>query len=62
MNSSLSSNFLRIKVLIGFSSIKLQIARLVYTNSGTAILALALNAIHLLWKWPRNDLNSSGKV
>ncbi|KAJ6697804.1 TOPLESS-RELATED PROTEIN 1-RELATED [Salix purpurea] len=39
-----------------------KIARLVYTNSGTAILALALNAIHLLWKWPRNDLNSSGKA
>ncbi|XP_034916413.1 topless-related protein 1 isoform X2 [Populus alba] len=39
-----------------------KIARLVYTNSGTAILALALNAIHLLWKWPRSDLNSSGKA
>ncbi|XP_011036611.1 PREDICTED: topless-related protein 1-like [Populus euphratica] len=39
-----------------------KIARLVYTNSGTAILALALNTIHLLWKWPRNDLNSSGKA
>lgn len=27
-----------------------------------ALLALASNAIHLLWKWPRNDNNPSGKV
>ncbi|KAB1204654.1 Topless-related protein 1 [Morella rubra] len=39
-----------------------KIARLIYTNSGTAILALARNAIHLLWKWPRSDLNFSGKA
>ncbi|XP_062163072.1 topless-related protein 1-like isoform X2 [Alnus glutinosa] len=39
-----------------------KISRLIYTNSGTAILALATNAIHLLWKWPRNDLNLSGKA
>lgn len=39
-----------------------QISRLIYTNSGNAILALASNAIHLLWKWQRNDRNSSGKV
>ncbi|KAG6706553.1 hypothetical protein I3842_07G227200 [Carya illinoinensis] len=39
-----------------------KISRLIYTKSGTAILALATNAIHLLWKWPRSDLNSSGKV
>ncbi|KAK2432397.1 topless-related protein [Trifolium repens] len=36
-----------------------KISRLIYTNSGNAILALASNAIHLLWKWPRNDRNSS---
>ncbi|KAJ4959361.1 hypothetical protein NE237_026472 [Protea cynaroides] len=39
-----------------------KISRLIYTNSGTAILALASNAIHLLWKWQRSDRNSSGKA
>ncbi|KAL1165208.1 hypothetical protein V6Z11_A06G116200 [Gossypium hirsutum] len=32
------------------------------TNAGNAILALASNATHLLWKWPQNDLNLSGKA
>lgn len=39
-----------------------KISRLIFTNSGSAILALASNAIHLLWKWQRNDRNSSGKA
>uniref|UniRef100_A0A1D1XVX1 Protein TOPLESS n=1 Tax=Anthurium amnicola TaxID=1678845 RepID=A0A1D1XVX1_9ARAE len=39
-----------------------KISRLIYTNSGIALLALASNAIHLLWKWPRNERNSSGKA
>ena len=39
-----------------------QISRLIYTNSGNAILALSSDAIHLLWKWQRSDRNSSGKV
>ncbi|CAA7407500.1 unnamed protein product [Spirodela intermedia] len=39
-----------------------KISRLIYTNSGISLLALASNAIHLLWKWPRNDRNSSGKA
>ncbi|KAG2700213.1 hypothetical protein I3760_07G221600 [Carya illinoinensis] len=39
-----------------------KISRLIYTNSGSAILALASNAIHLLWKWPQNDRNLSGKA
>ncbi|XP_047970811.1 protein TOPLESS-like isoform X2 [Salvia hispanica] len=39
-----------------------KISRLIYTNSGGAILALASNAIHLLWKWQRSDRNSSGKA
>ncbi|CAL5375594.1 unnamed protein product [Camellia sinensis] len=39
-----------------------KISRLIYTNSGTSILALASNAIHLLWKWQRSDRNSSGKA
>ncbi|XP_022732514.1 protein TPR3-like isoform X2 [Durio zibethinus] len=39
-----------------------KISRLIYTNAGNAILALAANATHLLWKWPQNDLNWSGKA
>ncbi|KAJ3695527.1 hypothetical protein LUZ60_000904 [Juncus effusus] len=39
-----------------------KITRLIYTNSGVSILALASSAIHLLWKWPRNERNSSGKA
>ncbi|XP_028556764.1 protein TPR3 isoform X3 [Dendrobium catenatum] len=40
----------------------MKIQRLIYTNSGVALLALASNAIHLLWKWPRNEKNSTGKA
>lgn len=39
-----------------------KISRLIFTNSGNAILALASNAIHLLWKWQRNDRNATGKA
>lgn len=39
-----------------------KISRLIYTNSGSALLALASNAIHLLWKWQRSDRNSNGKA
>ncbi|XP_031279576.1 topless-related protein 1-like [Pistacia vera] len=39
-----------------------KISRLIYTNSGNGILALALNAIHLYWKWPRSEVNLSGKA
>ncbi|KAJ8751748.1 hypothetical protein K2173_025928 [Erythroxylum novogranatense] len=39
-----------------------KIVRLIYTNSGTATLALALNATHLLWKWPRSDVSFNGKA
>ncbi|KAG9450248.1 hypothetical protein H6P81_010213 [Aristolochia fimbriata] len=39
-----------------------KISRLIYTNSGVAILALASNAIHLLWKWQRTDRSSSLKA
>ncbi|KAG2729389.1 hypothetical protein I3760_01G247600 [Carya illinoinensis] len=38
------------------------ISRLIYTNSGNAVLALASNAIHLLWKWQRSDRSTSGKA
>ncbi|KAJ8773998.1 hypothetical protein K2173_009429 [Erythroxylum novogranatense] len=39
-----------------------KISRLIYTNSGNAVLALASNAIHLLWKWQRTERNASGKA
>ncbi|KAK9697853.1 hypothetical protein RND81_08G065600 [Saponaria officinalis] len=39
-----------------------KVSRSIYTNSGVAILALASNAVHKLWKWPRNERNTSGKA
>ncbi|XP_058203321.1 protein TPR3-like isoform X3 [Rhododendron vialii] len=39
-----------------------EISRLIYTNAGNAILALASNGIHLLWKWSRNETSLSGKA
>lgn len=38
-----------------------KISRLIYTNSGSAILALAANGIHLLWKWSKTETNLTGK-
>ncbi|PIA58831.1 hypothetical protein AQUCO_00500636v1 [Aquilegia coerulea] len=38
-----------------------KVLRLIYTNSGQAVLALASNAVHKLWKWQRAERNSSGK-
>ncbi|KAG6537079.1 hypothetical protein ZIOFF_002160 [Zingiber officinale] len=38
-----------------------KVVRLLYTNSGLAILALGSNAVHKLWKWPRNERNPSVK-
>ncbi|KAH0978648.1 hypothetical protein GBA52_005825 [Prunus armeniaca] len=39
-----------------------KIVRLMYTNNGLALLALASNAVHKLWKWQRNERNPSGKA
>ncbi|KAD3067945.1 hypothetical protein E3N88_35825 [Mikania micrantha] len=39
-----------------------EVTRLMYTNSGLALLALAANAVHKLWKWPKSDHNSTGKA
>ncbi|XP_050232016.1 protein TOPLESS-RELATED PROTEIN 2-like [Mercurialis annua] len=39
-----------------------KIVRLIYTNSGLALLALASNAVHKLWKWQRSERNPSGKA
>ncbi|KAM7490054.1 hypothetical protein LguiA_032975 [Lonicera macranthoides] len=38
-----------------------KISRLMYSNAGNAILALAANGIHLLWKWPKSETNSSAE-
>lgn len=38
-----------------------KVMRLIYTNSGLALLALATNAVHKLWKWQRSERNPSGK-
>ncbi|XP_010539522.1 PREDICTED: protein TOPLESS-like [Tarenaya hassleriana] len=39
-----------------------KISRLIFTNSGNAILALSSNAIHLLWRWQRSEHNTTGKA
>lgn len=44
------------------TSSAMRVTRLIYTNSGVAVLALAANAVHKLWKWQRNDRNSTGKA
>ncbi|CAI0444241.1 unnamed protein product [Linum tenue] len=45
------------------SNVKVEkISRLIYGSAGNAALALASNGIHLLWKWPVNDLNLTGQV
>lgn len=36
-----------------------RVSRLIYTNSGSGILMLASNAIHKLWKWPRDEKSST---
>ncbi|XP_059641572.1 protein TOPLESS-RELATED PROTEIN 2-like [Cornus florida] len=38
-----------------------KVVRLLYTNSGLALLSLASNAVHKLWKWQRSERNPSGK-
>ncbi|XP_072968974.1 protein TOPLESS-RELATED PROTEIN 2-like [Typha angustifolia] len=38
-----------------------KVVRLLYTNSGFAVLSLGSNAIHKLWKWQRTERNPSGK-
>ncbi|XP_059461310.1 protein TOPLESS-RELATED PROTEIN 2-like [Corylus avellana] len=39
-----------------------KVVRLIYTNNGLALLALASNAVHKLWKWQRSDRNPLGKA
>jgi hypothetical protein len=59
---TLAIALLTVVFFVAFLSRNVQISRLIYTNSGVAILALTASAVHLLWKWPRSDRNSSGKV
>uniref|UniRef100_M4CP68 CTLH domain-containing protein n=1 Tax=Brassica campestris TaxID=3711 RepID=M4CP68_BRACM len=39
-----------------------KVSRLIYTNSGSGVLALASNAEHKLWKWQKSDPNLDGKA
>ncbi|XP_074285239.1 topless-related protein 4-like isoform X3 [Silene latifolia] len=43
-------------------TLPVRIMRLMYTNSGGALLALSYNATHKLWKWQRNERNVTGKA
>ncbi|KAL4388332.1 hypothetical protein GQ457_09G024040 [Hibiscus cannabinus] len=38
------------------------VTRLLYTNSGVAVLALWSNGVQKLWKWGRSEENPSGKA
>lgn len=38
-----------------------KVSSLIYNNAGDSILALGSN-VHVVWKWPQNDLNMSGKA
>lgn len=44
------------------SCFSMQVVKLIYTNSGGAILVLAENAVHKLWKWQKSERNLLGKV
>ncbi|XWS57340.1 hypothetical protein CRYUN_Cryun09bG0165800 [Craigia yunnanensis] len=39
-----------------------KVVRLLYTNSGLALLALASNAVHKLWKWQRSERSPLDKA
>ncbi|KAG2700912.1 hypothetical protein I3843_06G018900 [Carya illinoinensis] len=39
-----------------------KVVRLIYTNNGLSLLALASNAVHKLWKWQRSERNPVGKA
>ncbi|OMO54350.1 hypothetical protein CCACVL1_27864 [Corchorus capsularis] len=44
------------------SLMPIKVVRMIYTNSGGAILALTDNAVHKLWKWQKNERNVTGKA
>ncbi|KAK8671173.1 hypothetical protein V6N13_037778 [Hibiscus sabdariffa] len=39
-----------------------KVARLLYTNSGIAVLAIWSNGVQKLWKWSQSEQNPSGKA
>ncbi|MFS7946726.1 putative transcription factor WD40-like family [Helianthus anomalus] len=39
------------------SLLPVKVVRLMYTHSGSGVLALAYNAIHKLWRWHKNEQN-----
>ncbi|MFS7985362.1 putative transcription factor WD40-like family [Helianthus anomalus] len=39
------------------SLLPVKVIRLMYTHSGSGVLALAYNAIHKLWRWHKNEQN-----
>ncbi|KAK9019997.1 hypothetical protein V6N11_054495 [Hibiscus sabdariffa] len=39
-----------------------KVARLLYTNSGIAVLAIWSNGVQKLWKWSQSEQNPSGKI
>ncbi|XP_031282058.1 topless-related protein 4-like [Pistacia vera] len=39
-----------------------KVVKLMYTHAGSAIIALANNAMHKVWKWQKNEKNLSGKA
>ncbi|KAF8034498.1 hypothetical protein BT93_C0727 [Corymbia citriodora subsp. variegata] len=49
-------------IIVALADKMKQVSRLIYTNSGQAILALSSNAVHKLWKWQKSDRNLSGKA
>ncbi|XP_071712277.1 topless-related protein 4-like [Rutidosis leptorrhynchoides] len=38
------------------------IVKLLYTNTGSGVLALAYNAVHKLWKWQKTEQNPTGNA
>ncbi|XVF24781.1 hypothetical protein REPUB_Repub13aG0157100 [Reevesia pubescens] len=44
------------------SLMPIRVVRMIYTNSGGAILALTDNAVHKLWRWQKNERNPTGKA
>ncbi|KAK9066290.1 hypothetical protein SSX86_013611 [Deinandra increscens subsp. villosa] len=39
-----------------------KVIRLIYTHSGSGILALACNAVHKLWKWQKSEQNTTAQA
>ncbi|CAI9782458.1 unnamed protein product [Fraxinus pennsylvanica] len=44
------------------SLVSTRVSRLMYANSGNVIMSLYANAVHKLWKWPKNYCNPTGEA